>query len=45
MVIGDMRKYLTCFVTLKEDPPSSGKLDNLTKDLFTKIGTKATTVQ
>lgn len=45
MVIGDMRKYLTCLVTLKEEPPASGKLDNLTKDLFTQMGSKATTVQ
>jgi long-chain-fatty-acid--CoA ligase ACSBG len=26
MVVGEGRKYLTCLITLKEDPPGSGKL-------------------
>ncbi len=45
MVIGDMRKYLTCFITLKEEPPASGKLDPLTKEYFAERGTKLETVK
>lgn len=45
MVIGDMRKYLNCFITFKEDPPASGKLDPLTKEYFAERGSKVTTVK
>ena len=44
MIIGDTRKYLTCFITLKEDPPLSGKLDNITKQLLSDHGAPASTV-
>lgn len=45
MVVGDMKKYLTCLVTLKEDPPASGKLDNSVKSYLIDRGCTATTVQ
>jgi hypothetical protein len=45
MVIGDQRNYLTCFITLKEDPPSSGKLDDTTKKYFASRGCQVTTIQ
>lgn len=45
MVIGDQRKYLTCFITLKEDPPSSGKLDDTTKKYFASRGCQVGTLQ
>lgn len=44
MVIGDMRKYLTCFITLKEEPLNSGKLDDLTKGYFAEKDCKINTV-
>lgn len=40
-----MKKYLTCLITLKEDPPASGKLDNIVKSYLADRGCSATTVQ
>ena len=31
MVVGDNKKYLTCLIALKEDPPNSGKIEKLAK--------------
>jgi len=31
MVIGDMKKFLACFVTLREEPIGSGQLDKATR--------------
>jgi long-chain-fatty-acid--CoA ligase ACSBG len=45
MVLGDMRKYLTCLVTLKEDPPASGNLDTLSKQYLADRGCKGTTIK
>lgn len=45
MVIGDKRKYLTCIITLKDDPPASGKLDEATKKYFTDRGCQVKTIQ
>ena len=44
MVIGDMRKYLTCFITLKEDVPGSGKLDASTVNYLADRGCTVATV-
>jgi hypothetical protein len=38
MVIGDMKKYLTCLFTLKEDPPASGKIENVAKSYLKDRG-------
>jgi hypothetical protein len=45
MLVGDMKKYLTCLITLKEDQPGSGKLDNLTKVYFADRGCEVSSVQ
>jgi len=34
MAIGDNRKYLTCLISLKEDPPQSGSLDKTAKEFL-----------
>ena len=44
MVVGDMRKFLTCLFTLKEDVPGSGKLDLSAVNYLADRGCKATTV-
>jgi hypothetical protein len=32
MVIGDKRNYLTCLLTIKENPPGSGQLETTSKE-------------
>ena len=44
MVVGDMRKFLTCVFTLKEDTPGSGKLDLSAVNYLKDRGCTATTV-
>jgi long-subunit acyl-CoA synthetase (AMP-forming) len=45
MVVGDMRKFLTCLFTLKEDAPGSGKLDASVTSYLQDRGCNAKTVQ
>lgn len=44
MVVGDMRKFLTCVFTLKEDAPGSGKLDLSAVNYLKDRGCNVTTV-
>ena len=32
MVVGDMKKYLTCLIAVKEDPPASGKIEKIARE-------------
>ena len=41
MVIGDMRKYLSCLLTLKEDMNEKGKLEKVAKDYLANKGINA----
>jgi long-chain-fatty-acid--CoA ligase ACSBG len=34
MLIGDMKKFLTCLVALKEDPPQSGLIDKVSQQFL-----------
>jgi hypothetical protein len=45
MAIGDNRKYLTCLINLKEDPPQSGTLDKSAADFLASKGCPVKTVQ
>lgn len=45
MVVGDHKKYLACLLTLKEDPPMSGKLEAMTQELLASKGCPVKTVQ
>lgn len=45
MVIGDMRKFLTCLVTLREDQPGNGKLDKLSQNFFSNRGIELKTIK
>ena len=44
MAVGQMKKYLACLITLKEDPPMSGKLQKLAQELLQSKGCPAKTV-
>jgi long-chain-fatty-acid--CoA ligase ACSBG len=44
MVVGDMKKFLTVLLTLREDPPNSGTLDKVTLNYLADRGCKAKTV-
>lgn len=44
MVVGEGKKFLTCLITLKEDPPGSGKLEVNTRDWFKQKGVELSTV-
>lgn len=44
MVIGDMRRYLACLFTLKEDVPGSGNLDLSAINYLSDRGCQARTV-
>ena len=45
MVVGDMRKYLTCLIYVKEDAPGSGKLEKSAKEFLELKGIKAESVE
>jgi long-subunit acyl-CoA synthetase (AMP-forming) len=45
MVVGDGKKFLTCLISLKEDPPASGKLEINCKDFLKSKGCDVSTVQ
>jgi long-chain acyl-CoA synthetase len=45
MLIGDMRKFLTCLFTLREDEPGSGRLDALSLAYFGERGCNVKTIQ
>lgn len=45
MVVGDHRKYLTCLISLKEDPPMSGNLEKSAIDFLESRGCKIKTVK
>lgn len=45
MVVGEGKKYLNCLITLKEDPPNSGKLEINCIDYLKSKGCDATTVK
>lgn len=45
MVVGEGKKYLNVLLTLKEDPPASGKLEINCKDSLNSLGCKAETVE
>lgn len=38
MLIGDMRKFLTCLIALREDPPNSGEIDKVSQDFLANKG-------
>lgn len=44
MVVGDYKKYLTCLIALKEDPPASGKLEAGCREMLSIKGIEAKTV-
>jgi hypothetical protein len=44
MIIGDMKKFLSCLVALKEDPPASGNIDNISKEYLAGLGCNITKV-
>ena len=45
MLIGDMKKFLTCLVTLKEDPPQSGLIDKVSQQFLADRGCNITKVE
>ena len=45
MVVGDHKKYLACLITLKEDPPMSGKLEQMSQDILASKGCQVKTVE
>lgn len=45
MVVGDYKKYLTCLITLKEDPPMSGKLEQHAQDDLASKGCQVKTIE
>jgi long-chain-fatty-acid--CoA ligase ACSBG len=38
MLIGDMRRFLTCLVGLREDPPNSGQIDKASQEFLADKG-------
>lgn len=38
MLVGDMKKYLTCLVALREDPPNSGEIEKASQDYLANRG-------
>ncbi len=45
MLIGDMKKFLTCLVALKEDPPLSGQIDKVSQQYLADRGCNITKVE
>lgn len=45
MVVGEGKKYLNCLITLKEDPPNSGKLEINCKQFLQSKGCDVSTVK
>jgi long-chain-fatty-acid--CoA ligase ACSBG len=45
MAIGDHRKFLTCLLSLKEDPPLSGNLDKVSVEFLAGRGCPIKTVK
>ncbi len=39
-----MKKYLTCLLALKEDPPGSGNIDSVSKDYLAGLGCNITKI-
>jgi long-chain-fatty-acid--CoA ligase ACSBG len=38
MIIGDMKKFLTCLLALKEDSPGSGNIDAVSREYLSGLG-------
>jgi hypothetical protein len=43
--VGDMRRFLTCLISLKEDPPSSGNIDKVSRDYLFNRGCDVKTIK
>jgi hypothetical protein len=45
MVVGEGRRFLNCLITLKEDPPGSGKLESNSRGYLKGKGCEALTIE
>lgn len=44
MVVGEGRKFLTCLIALKEDPPQSGKIEKSAREYLELKGISVSTI-
>lgn len=45
MVIGDMRKYLSCLISIKEEAPGNGIIDELARNYLANKGADVKTIK